>query len=80
VGIGEGRGGGGGGGGGGVLCWNMVLKWHKDCGNVTLRFWAATIRPYVFNYKPIYFKIQIVLSTYFSEPLGITHFKHKSMH
>jgi len=52
----------------------MAVEWHKNCGIVTLRWGAAAIRIYLFTYKYIYFKIQIGLSTYFSELLGITHF------
>jgi hypothetical protein len=44
----------------------MALEWQKICGNVTLGLGAAAIR----LYKLIYFKIAIVLSTYFSEPIG----------
>jgi len=58
----------------------MALKWHKNCGNVTLRLGAANIPLYVYTYKHIYFKIQIVFCTYFPEPLGITQFKQCSMH
>ena len=68
----------------------MAVEWHKNCNNVTLRLGAAAIGPYVFTlrlgtaaigpyvftYRHIYVIIQIVLSKYFLETLGITHFRH----